>query len=259
MTEPYPRQQAQIFGDDAASYDRFRPAYPRELLEDVVERSGPEVPVLEIGAGTGKATKALTVLGRRVHAIEPDRRMAAVLSVNCGDSPVDVEHATLEMARLPAQSYHLAVAAQSWHWVDPHIGYDIVADALMPDGTLALLWHHPRSEQGMFGAALEQLYRELAPGLEPMIPGNKSRRFDPLAEPESATTRFDEWERIEHRWRRTLDAANLIGWLCSGSDHRMLPIEHRSELMSGVAALVAEFGGTVTIGMSTVAHLGRRI
>ncbi|MEL7155836.1 MAG: class I SAM-dependent methyltransferase [Actinomycetota bacterium] len=259
MVDPYPRQQAQIFGDDAPSYDRFRPAYPRELLEEIVERSGPTTPVLEIGAGTGKATKALTALDRRVHALEPDRRMAAVLEVNCAGSPVTVEHATLESARLAPEHFHLAVAAQSWHWVDPLVGYDLVADALVPDGTLALLWHHPREDQGMFGAALERLYAELAPSIDAVLPGDKARRFDPELEPEPAGERFDEWLRLEHRWRRTLDAPNLIGWLCSSSDHRLLPVAERSALMSGVAALVGEFGGTVTIAMSTVAHLGRRI
>lgn len=259
MVEPYPRQQAQIFGDDAASYDRFRPAYPRELLEEIVQRSSASTPVLEIGAGTGKATKALTTLGRSVHALEPDRRMAAVLEMNCAGSPVEVEHATLESARLLPNHFHLAVAAQSWHWVDPHVGYDIAADALVEDGTLALLWHHPREEQGMFGAALDRLYAELAPSIGAVLPGDKARRFDPELEPDSALNRFDDWLRLEHRWRRSMDAPNLIGWLCTSSDHRLLPVEERSALMTGVAALVGEFGGTVSIAMSTVAHLGRRI
>ena len=100
--------------------------------------------MLEIGAGTGKATRALLALGKTVHALEPDTRMASVLELNCGDGSMRVERATLEDADLPTQAFDLALAAQAWHWVDPKVGYDLVADALVQSGTLALMWHFPQ-------------------------------------------------------------------------------------------------------------------
>ncbi len=251
--------QATVFGEDAASYERFRPGYPRELLEQILGEAPQPAPVLEIGAGTGKATRALQALGRTVHAIEPDGRMAAVLRSLCQPDQLHVEATTLEAAVLPARSYALALAAQSWHWVDRRLAYDLVADALTPDGVLALVWHHPQPDQGLFGVALGQLYQTLAPSVRHPLPGHKANDFDPDTEPVGATERFDDWVRLEHRWRRRLDAPALVGWLCSQSDHRLLPVAERAELMAGVTALVSEFGGEVVISMATVAHLGRRV
>ena len=112
MINRYPSEQAQIFGEDPSLYERFRPGYPRELMEAVVADTG-DGPVLEIGAGTGKATRALVALGKQIHALEPDARMASVLQVTCGDGLIGLEQHTLEHANLPHERFSLAVAAQS--------------------------------------------------------------------------------------------------------------------------------------------------
>ncbi len=258
MTEPYSTRQAQIFGEDPSLYDRFRPGYPRALMEAIVADTT-DRPVLEIGAGTGKATKALLALGKRVHALEPDTRMAALLQLACGPGLVALDHVDLEEAVLPPASFDVALAAQAWHWVDPTIGYDVVADALVPNGRLALVWHHPRRDQGLVGEAMKQLYARLVPHMAEVWPGMKASDFDPAAEPIAANVRFAGWTRLEHRWTRRLDAPSLIGWLCSNSDHRLLDVDVRSELMSAVAALVGELGGAVTVKMTTVAHVAQRV
>lgn len=250
-------EQAQIFGEDPGLYDRFRPSYPRELMEVIVADSG-DSPVLEIGAGTGKATRALVALGKRVYALEPDVRMAALLEGACGSGLDALQHVTLELSILPPEAFDLVVAAQSWHWVDPMVGYDIVARSMVSNGRLALLWHHPLPQQGLFGEAMDQLYAKLAPNVAHIWPGTRARNFDPALEPISASQRFDGWTRHEHQWSRKVDAPELIGWLCSTSEHRLLSLDQRLELMSGVAALVAEFHGEVSVAMSTVAHIAFR-
>jgi len=256
--ERYPSGQAQVFGEDPALYERFRPGYPRELMEAVVADTE-DGPVLEIGAGTGKATRALLALGKRVHAIEPDARMAALLEMHCGLGLTQVDHAMLEHAQLPPGHFSLAVAAQSWHWVDADVAYDLIADALMPNGKLALMWHHPLERQGLLGEAIAQLYGRLAPEMPAAWPGLKANDFDPASETMAATRRFRGWARREHVWHRRLDAAGLVGWLCSSSDHRLLGIEQRTELMAAVAALVSQLGGQVVVNMKTVAHTAYRV
>ena len=258
---PFPasdRTAARIFGEDPILYDRFRPGYPRDLMETVISGTG-RGPVLEIGAGTGKATRALLALGRPVYALEPDPRMAAVLELNCGKANLSVVRTSLEEARLPVGAFGLAVAAQTWHWVDPATAYEQVAGALGPDGRLALLWHHPLDDQGPVGEAMARLYARLAPTIGAIWPGMEASDFDPPRDHVGAAARFRAWTFHEHRWQRRLDTVGLVGWLCSSSAHRLLPVPQRVELMTAVAALVQEMGGEVTVAMRTVAHLGLRV
>ena len=73
-------ERALSFGSVAAAYERFRLGYPDQLVDSVVAYSGrPVRTALEIGAGTGKATRVFAARGIAVTATEPDRAMLAEL------------------------------------------------------------------------------------------------------------------------------------------------------------------------------------
>ena len=252
----YPFDHAMTFGETAILYDRHRPSYPRGLMEAVLENTGAST-VLEIGAGTGKATKALLALGRSVMAVEPDQRMATVLAQNCRRGEFQIDPVMFEHALPPYESFEVAVAAQSWHWIDHDIGYQLAADALVLGGRLALMGHEPDTDQGRFGDALLNLYSQLAPHVKHPLPG-VGALTDPSSD-ERALEYFTDWHRLEHRWRRKVTSATLVGWLCSSASHRALTIAERRELMSGVASLVGQFGGTVEIGISTIGYFGYKL
>ncbi|NUS54743.1 MAG: SAM-dependent methyltransferase, partial [Streptomycetaceae bacterium] len=65
------RQRARSFGEAADLYERYRPGYPAALYAHIAAAvPGPRV--LEIGAGTGIATRQLLAVGLDVVALEPD-------------------------------------------------------------------------------------------------------------------------------------------------------------------------------------------
>ncbi len=65
------------FGAHADAYERARPEWPAEAARWLVPEDAELV--VELGAGTGKLTRAIAALGLRVAALEPDPRMLAVL------------------------------------------------------------------------------------------------------------------------------------------------------------------------------------
>ncbi|MCX3287925.1 hypothetical protein OR263_14625 [Streptomyces sp. NEAU-H22] len=72
--------RAPRFGVVAEAYERFRPGYPVELLGLVMAYAGLAVrTALEIGAGTGKATRLFARRGITVTATEPDGSTLAEL------------------------------------------------------------------------------------------------------------------------------------------------------------------------------------
>jgi hypothetical protein len=50
------REQGTVFGEAAELYDQARPSYPEALIDEVIAFAPPSPRVLEVGAGTGKAT-----------------------------------------------------------------------------------------------------------------------------------------------------------------------------------------------------------
>lgn len=64
------------------TYDEARPSYPPQLFDALFDMLPTEPLIVEVGAGTGKATKDLLARGASVHAIEIGPAMAARLRSN---------------------------------------------------------------------------------------------------------------------------------------------------------------------------------
>ena len=70
----------QVFNEVPELYDRVRPSYPDELFADLAAVTGihDTSSVLEVGCGTGQATRPLAALGCSITAVEPGVGMAAL-------------------------------------------------------------------------------------------------------------------------------------------------------------------------------------
>ncbi|WP_460810457.1 class I SAM-dependent methyltransferase [Microlunatus endophyticus] len=80
------------FGAVAEDYERYRPGYPDDLVTLIIEHAAGRVHrALEIGAGTGKATRVFARAGIEVTATEPDPSMLGVLRRECAGLPVRAE------------------------------------------------------------------------------------------------------------------------------------------------------------------------
>ncbi len=192
-----------MFGEIAPAYDAFRPSYPDEAYDTVVDfgrlRAGDRA--LEIGAGTGKATTGFVGRGIVVHALEPSPEMAAVARTK----GIDVEEALFE-AWTPPQTYELVYAAQAWHWVEGRDRYERAAAALAPGGTLALFWNKQHEWTGALGADNAAAYAEHAP-LRSKWSGDLSWVGAELDE----CTAFTDIDVRRFTWSRTYTRAEWSG------------------------------------------------
>lgn len=73
------------YKDIALIYDQVRPSYPPQLIQDIITATNIESDskLLEIGAGTGKATVQLAKKGFKIHAIEMGKDMGEILCNKC--------------------------------------------------------------------------------------------------------------------------------------------------------------------------------
>jgi hypothetical protein len=126
-------RQARSFGAVAQLYDQARPSYPAELFAHLAGHlPGPRV--LEVGAGTGKATVGLTALGLEVTCIEPDPDMAAVLADHTAAGPrVRIEVETFEAFR-PARALAVIQEPDTWpsNEIAAHPGFEYLGTSLFP-------------------------------------------------------------------------------------------------------------------------------
>jgi SAM-dependent methyltransferase len=164
------RSYGKVFDQVAAEYDRYRPAYPDELIDQacLVAGLGSGDQVLEVGSGSGQLTRALLARGLHVTALEPGQNLIALARQNLdGAGAVEFVNGQFEDAMLPREQFKAVFSASAFHWVDPKVGWQKAADVLVPGGTLALVQYfgleEPRSKSDQ-DAALGAI-RKVAPDL----------------------------------------------------------------------------------------------
>src|SRR5215467_8824058 len=84
LPESAARRYGTVFDEIAAEYDRHRPAYPDELIDQAcrVAGIGSGDHVLEVGCGSGQLTRGLVARGLYVTALEPGKSLLALARKN---------------------------------------------------------------------------------------------------------------------------------------------------------------------------------
>ncbi|GAA4835426.1 class I SAM-dependent methyltransferase [Kitasatospora terrestris] len=248
--------RALSFGAIAEAYERYRPGYPDELFDAVAAYAGrPLRTALEIGAGTGKATRLFAGHGIAVTATEPDTAMLAELTRTAPPN-VTAVRAAFEDLR-PGTTYDLVYAAAALHWTRPENRWPNVAALLGPDGVFAsfggpVRLADPAVEESMRAARAPFLAGDeipspdgTAPDAEMQWPGTELQR-SPL---------FHDVRQTALRRRLTVSAEDYVGYLSTVSAYLQLPPPTRQQACTAIASALPE---TVEITADITLHLARR-
>jgi SAM-dependent methyltransferase len=214
------------FGANADAYERARPAWPEEAARWLVPEDAELV--VELGAGTGKLTRAVAALGARVVAVEPDPRMLAVLR---GVGLEGVE-GSAEGIPLGDRVADAVVAGSSLHWFDLGQALPEIHRVLRPGGRFGFAWNHRDDRHPAIARMNEAVY-----AAQIRTRGPRWRSRDWSAELTAGGLFRDvEQARFEHVLELPREA--LRDHLLSYSGVAALPEDERRRLLAAVAGLL---------------------
>jgi SAM-dependent methyltransferase len=159
---------ARSFDQEAPLYHSIRPRYPEAVFDDLIQSTGlqAKAKIVEIGPGTGQATKSLATRGYSIIAIEIGESLSNIAHCELREySNVAIINDAFENVELPIQSFDLVFAATSFHWIKPGLQYLKPHQLLKSNGHLAIVHtHHISDSKGdLFFHASQPVYKKYFP------------------------------------------------------------------------------------------------
>jgi SAM-dependent methyltransferase len=248
--------RALSFGAIAEAYERFRPGYPVELFDIVMRYAGQPVrTALEIGAGTGKATRLFAQRGITVTATEPDGAMLAELLKHV-PANVKTVQATFEDLR-PGRSYELVYAAAALHWTNPEGRWSRMAALLEPGGVFASFGGpahlaDPAVAEAVRAARAPFLDSDDVPSPDGTPPGQHMQW--PGTELQRSEWFADVQQCVIER-RLTMSAGDYVGHLSTISAYLELPAFEQEQVFRQIMQVLP---ARVELDADIIVHLARR-
>jgi SAM-dependent methyltransferase len=238
-----------LFGSVAESYERHRPGYPSEVVDIVLRYARRSVyTALEVGAGTGKATRLFASRGIEVTALEPDPAMVQVLSRATHGLPVQTVVSTFEAFHADSR-FDMVYAAAAWHWTNRVTRWAKAVELLVPGGVLVLFGRPAELKDPDLFAAVEGIEKRV-------LPADDSVDLHPWSiEEMSAADGFADVERRELPSVTTTTAEDFVRRLATVSRYLRLSPQQRIEALRKVRAVLPD---QVTVDTTVQVSLARR-
>ena len=248
------------FGSVAELYDLARPTYPAVVFDDLAELAGlqPGSRVLEIGPGTGQATRDLMRRGYAVTGVELSPELAAVARRNVPDAELVV--GDFERWEPEEAGFDAVVAFTAFHWVAPELRYSKPARLLRSGGALGVVAgvHVLPADGDPFFAEVQEDYDAVVPHPDNRAPQPPEEIQSWWVEEFRASGFFTSIEERRHLQPITYTADEYIAVLGTFSDNLALPAEQREELFRRIHGRIeARPGGTVTKHFLLLLTVGR--
>jgi len=236
--DPKARGPYTAFAEVAEAYERTRPDYPAEAVRWLVGDEPRDV--VDLGAGTGKLTRALVAFGHRVIAVEPLDEMRAELEAVLPGVPTLKGRA--EEIPLPDAFADVVTCAQAFHWFDHTIAMREIARVLRPDGRLALVWNSRDDRDPRMARLSEIIGNESVSEWD--VPIDESRLFGAV-------------ETADFAFEQVLDRDGLLDLVLSRSYCAKLPPPDREPILEAVGRLYDDTAGTEGVRLAYVTECFR--
>jgi len=252
----------QSFDTVSDLYAVARPEYKKELFAciDSVRHFTSESQILEVGAGTGIATKQIADTWHpHITALEPGSHLLAQARRKLSAyTDIRFVNTTFEACKVQAGVYDGIFAATSFHWLDPAIKYSKAAALLKRDGLLIVFWNYYGIQDEQISNRIQNLYetygmRTAGSSVRKLLHEKMKARRKEL----SKCTSFHILRESLFTDAIPYSAQNYINLLKTFSDHSHVP--GIDSFYRDIARLIENSGGVITVHITAQLEIAGKV
>lgn len=243
-----------------AIYDRVRPSYPAELIDQLFARVPDRPRIFEMGPGTGQLTRELLARQAEVTAVELGPNLAQALHEKLGGEPgLTIVNDSFEEADVELGSFDAVAVATAYHWIGHQAQVQRPIELLRPSGVLAvidLIQVESPVTRGYF-ERVQPIYDRYHGPKPPHVPQYYDTAEPPVALRLRASGLYDEVEVFRVPWDQTYSSGQYRDLLLSYSGTQMMPEPAKTAMVDELVAVIDdELGGVLTRPLVATLTLG---
>jgi len=255
------KKESGMFNQMANYYDKYRPSYPQEIIDIFISKanlsSGSNL--LEIGAGSGKATELFTGRNFNMLCIEPGAGL-----IKIGNAKFEAENFTFHQARfeeckLSAESFDVVFAAQAFHWIPQPQGFEKCAYILKKRGYLAPFWNMYITYDNELDNELLAISAKYGGFADFLSIENCENRINSIASEIENSGLFSKPEIVRSLWKQTYTADEYYGFVLTGNLFVQKSSEEKQEAYEDLKQLAEKYGGKIERPYLCVLYLAQKL
>jgi SAM-dependent methyltransferase len=254
-------EQRFTFDNVAALYDAARPGYPRALFDDIAAIAGlkPGDKILEVGCGSGQATRDFIERGYRTVALDPGPGLIEIARHKfAGATNVEFITSTFEAWPIEQAAYKLVASAQAWYWIAPDVRFAKAAEALVRGGMLAVFGSVPTGVNSPVHEELRDVYARHFPDYSGVPPEAWYMPAGPIAGLFEESGLFAPASHHSYAWQKTHSASSFVRLLGTLSYIQILARDKRDALFDAVAKAIDAHGGRCELHYETHLYMAAK-
>lgn len=255
-----PTDRKNWYSPAANAYQQVRPRYPQALIDRILEitQLSSRSSLLELGCGPAIVTPAFAQLGGPLLAIEPNPDFARIAQETCQIYPnVNIQNCLFEEWELEPKTFDAVIAASSFHWINPDIGYPKAKAALRSGGHLILLWNKEMQPSYEIYQQLATVYADHAPALNRAYETQAEQLeiLNQLGNLSIASGHFKDMVSESLTVSVTYSIDQYLLLLNTYSPHLKLEPEPKQKLFDGLRQVLEQQGETIDLSYVSAFHI----